>query len=410
MKLTSRPWPRAILLAGVYALGIFGIIASDDGDGDIRLGFTCDLSFRGLAPVADGTVWAGVLSQSTDGNVDSVVLLGTDGAELASFVIGPGGNDNSVRVVALAVDAPNSGDVYVGGDFAGGILRLDSDGTQDAGFVVGTGFNDRVTSIVPLPNGQLYVGGLFTAYNGISNLSGFVRLNSDGTRDPGFNPVDVSNVESVALAGLLATDDVYSGGQDSPRLERWFATGLPDNDFDPTFGAGTVFDVTPVLAGFNAGDIYIGGSFGNRILRFNADDSPDGAFNNNIVTGFDGDVLSIALSTLDRIYVGGLFTTFEGTDANGVVLLNDNGTRDFTFSIGSGFTDPNDNFAFSKVASVAQATDGTFNVFVGGGFSDYDGNAVNGIARLNSIGGLINVFAVRITVDGETCSNQTISD
>jgi hypothetical protein len=172
-----------------------------------------------------------------------------------------------------------------------------------------------------------------------------------------------------------------------------------------------VLNVTPAdLAGGNPGDIYLGGNFGNRILRINSDDTPDTVFNNNIGAGFDADVLDISLATLDDIYVGGLFTAYNGTGANGVVRLNDNGTRDFSFSIGSGFTDPNDSFAFSKVTSVAQATDNSLHVFVGGGFSDYDGNAVNGIARLDNFGTLVNVFAVRITVDGETCSNQTITD
>jgi hypothetical protein len=389
------------MLVGVYAIGVFGILASgDSSDGDAG-GFSCDLVVRGIAPVSDGTVWAGVLAVTNNNSYDKVLLLDSDGSELASYDIGNGSVDNAVRAVALAADA--SDDVYVGGDFPGGILRLNNDGSLDPGFnVVGAGFNGRVTSIAPQADGTLYVGGYFSEYNNIP-VSGLVRLLNDGTRDTlNFVAVGVTNVESVALASD-GTTDLYSGGTGLSLLERWNSNGSPDTVvFNPIIGP--VHTIAPVPV--PSGDIYVGGNFTGRIIRFNSNGTPDAAF--DVDTGFDTDVLSVELAAAGTLYVGGSFTSYQGVDANGILRLGADGSRDGGFLVGNGFI--NSNSSSPAVTSVAETTDGFFDVFVGGGFSDYDGTPVNGIARLDSDGSLDSGFDVRIAVNGGTCSSNSISD
>jgi hypothetical protein len=398
-----------LLLTGIYALGVFGILASS-GDGsssDRDRASSCRLVIQTIAPALDASndVWIGVLSLTDDGNFDSVVRLNQSGSELLSFAISAGGSASAVRAIAIAADTSN--DVYVGGDFSEGILRLNSDGTLDPGFAVGTGFNGRVATIVPLSNGDVYVGGFFDDYDG-DLVGGLVRLNSDGSRDIGFNTAGagVSNVESIALA-TDGSFDLYSGGLAPPGVERWSDTGVADTGSGgfnppallPTFSLATV----PLPAN----EIYVGGTFTGHIVRLNSvTGNTDGGFIVGI--GFDADVLSLELATAGDIYAGGVFTNYQGTSANGIVRLEVNGDRDFGFDVGSGFTDPNDPATLSKVASLAQAVDGTLDVYVGGGFSKYDGADSNGIARLNVDGSLDTGFAVQITADGETCSNQTI--
>ncbi len=90
--------------------------------------------------------------------------------------------------------------------------------------------------------------------------------------------------------------------------------------------------------------------------------------------------------------------------------MNDDGSREANFIIGSGFTDPDDPSPLNKVASVACATDGTTDVYVGGGFSRYDGDDSNGVTRLNDDGSLDTGFEVEISVDGRSCNNDSISD
>ena len=361
MKRSANRWLHRIFLIAVYAIGVVGILASSSSDDDDDDEFSCDLSVRGIAPVIDGTVWA----------------------------------------VVLAVDA--SDDVYVGGDFPGGILRLNSDGSLDGGFnVVGTGFNGRVTSIAPQADGTVYVGGFFSAYDSVP-VSGLVRLNIDGTRDaPNFVAVGVTDVESVALAAD-GTSDLYSGGQNLPQLERWNSSGDADDTvFNPVIGP--VVSVAPIPA--PGGGVYASGNFTGRIIRLNNTGTTDLTF--VVGAGFDDNVSSLALATANDIYAGGVFTSYQSSAANGILRLNLDGSRDGFFSIGNGFS--NRDNSSPAVISVAETTDGFFDVFAGGGFSDYDGSAVNGIARLDSDGSLDTGFDVRITVDGETCSSQTISD
>ena len=411
MKLHCNKWLRSLLLGGVYTMGVFGILASS-GDGDSgSTSFTCGLSIRGLAPVGDGTVWAGVFAKTNTRTEDRVVLLGDDGAEQLSYFIGDGGSENAVRVVALA---GGISDVYVGGDFPGGILRLNSNGSLDTDFDVGTGFDGRVTSIVPVNNtGEVYVGGFFDNYNG-TTVTGFVRLLEDGTLDtfggilPAAVGAAVDDVESIAMAGTLVTDDVYSGNGILPLIKRWNGNGLEVNVYnDPKLGAGSVLNITPAsLSGPNAGDIYLGGTFANGIVRLQGDGQKDNLF--FVTDGFDADVAGVALATAlpEAIYVGGAFTTYENVSANGLIRLNDDGSRDLVFDVGDGFSDPNNVFPFSKVSSVVE--DVSLDVFVGGGFTRYDGSVVNGIVRLDTDGSLDTAFDVSINIDGEVCDSQTI--
>ena len=94
--------------------------------------------------------------------------------------------NNTVLSITRATDG--SGDVYVGGDFttydgaqAIRIVRLNNNGTIDPGFATALGFTGSVRSIVLSGNqgANLYVGGDFTAYNGIQK-NRIVRINANG--------------------------------------------------------------------------------------------------------------------------------------------------------------------------------------------------------------------------------------
>ena len=62
-------------------------------------------------------------------------------------------------------------------------------------------------------SGDIYVGGPFTSYNGIT-INRIARLNSDGSLDTGFTPTGTglnSSVQSLALA-TDGSGDIYVGG------------------------------------------------------------------------------------------------------------------------------------------------------------------------------------------------------
>ena len=404
MCMTTKRWPRTLLLASMYMMGIFGIVASGGGGGsDGGESFTCGLVIGDIAPATDGSgdIWIGLETGSHLGEVNSVVRLSSNGSEQLSFAI-----DDEAWTLAIANDPLNANKVYVGGVFAGGILRLNEDGSLDESFVVGSGFDERVSDIVPAADGSgdIYVGGFFSNYDG-TGVSGLVRLTSNGSLDNvGFPAAGAGGIESVALA----TDDpflgyIYSGGRVDGVL-RWNNSGTKDVTFNATTGGP--YGVTP--AADATGAVYAGGTA--AVVRLNIDGTVDGSFDNG--TGFNAETFSIvrAGDMTGDIYAGGWFTTYDGADSNGIVRLNDDGSRDVNFMIGSGFeyNHPNDPWPYSAVKSIARATDGTTDVYVGGGFTHYNGVASNGIARLNSDGSLDTGFAVRISSEGGICSNQTV--
>ena len=403
---TSR-FARQALLALAYALGVAGILASNGSDVD-ESSF-CDLIVRGIAPTTDGSddLWIGVLAITDDEAVDRIVRMTANGAERFGVDIAIGNDENAIRAIAIAVEGADADDLYVGGDFSEGILRLNDDGSIDNGFDVGTGFNGRVTSIVPAADGtgDIYVGGSFSTYKG-SPVSGLVRLNSNATLDTGFGGSGalVSNVESLAMQGGASTN-VYSGGTTLPSLERWTSVGTADTapDFKPSVGLNPVFTVIPAPAG---SDVYAGGGFANGIARLSNTGIPVMTF--VVGSGFDDKVVSMVRAGAgNEIYVGGPFTTYKSSSVNGIVRLNPVGDIVGSFVIGTGFDDPRDATGGSQVVSLALATDSSNDLFVGGGFTRYKGTNINGIARLNANGSLDTTFEARISAGGRNCDNSS---
>ena len=408
MSLKTRGLLRQLILVAVCALGTLGILASgSSGGGSGGEDDSCGLSIQGIAPAADSTgdIWVGVLSKTAEGDYHSVSRLRSDGTEKASYAFGYAAGENLVKVVATdIVNAENK--VYVGGDFAGGILRLNADGSEDASFVVGVGFDGRVSSIVPAADGSgdIYVGGSFDNY-GATIVGGLVRLHSDGSLDSvGFGGAGASGIESIALATdplPLLSGYLYTGG--IMVVDRWNNAGIKDPGFvsviAPTF--------TVIAADDGSGAIYVGGTASLGVARVNVFGGNDGSFDGS---GFDADILSIVRAddmTVD-IYAGGRFTDYNGAPAKGIVRLQPSGSPVVGFSIGNGFTNsPNDSDSLSQVYSLARASDG-MDIYVGGGFAFYDGVPSNGIVRLNDDGSLDSDFAVEIAAEKRLCTNDTI--
>jgi uncharacterized delta-60 repeat protein len=282
-------------------------------------------------------------------------------------------------VYAIAV-AENADDIYVGGNFTeyngtpvNSFVRLNSDGAIDPGFDVGSGFNQDVTTIA-LANdgsGDIYVGGHFTVYRG--NASNYIaRINSDGSYDAGFDVGSGFNVHDVATTIAVVR--------------------------------------SIVVANDGSGDIYAGGSFmvyrgnaSNFIARINSDGSYDAGF--DVGSGFNDVVWSIAMANdgSGDIYAGGAFTVYRGNASNFIARINSDGSNDTGFDVGSGFN--------NNVFSVAVANDGSGDIYAGGAFTVYRGNARNYIARINSdssndagfdVGLGFNdwVFSIAVTNDG----------
>ncbi|HEU4505943.1 MAG TPA: delta-60 repeat domain-containing protein [Nitrospira sp.] len=303
-------------------------------------------------------------------------------------------------VLSIAVPPDGSGDVYVGGDFTTydgaqtiRIVRLNDDGTIDPGFATGVGFNSSVRSIVQIGNvgGNIYVGGDFTTYNGIQGIR-IARLNANGAFDPAFATGTGFNntVHTIAPAGD-GSGDLYVGGAFST-YNGVTANSLvrlnADGTVDPSLVTGTgfnnaVFIVLP--AGDGSGDLYVGGAFtlyngvpANNLVRLNANGTVDQTFVTG--TGFNNTVFTLvpADDGSGDLYVGGAFTNYNGTVANDLVRLNSNGLIDLSFATGAGFN--------NTVFHVVPVGDGSGNVYVGGAFTSYNNLQANEVVRLNQNG------------------------
>jgi len=383
-----------------------------NADGSIDTGFTVgtglDGSVQSLASATDGSGDVYVGGDFTDYNgtaVTRLVRLNADGSIDTGFNTGTGMNDHVYTVAPLT---DGSGDVYVGGrftDYSGmavnRVVRLNANGSIDAGFIVGSGMNNNVSSLVPAADGSgdVYVGGGFTSYNGTA-VNRLVRLNADGTIDSGFNIG--TGVDQDVYMVALPTDgsgDVYVGG----RFTGYNSTGVnrlgrlnADGSIDTGFTVGTgfnnlVFTVAPATDG--SGDVYVGGRLTryngtavNRLVRLNADGSIDTGF--NIGTGFDNFVFTVAPATdgSGDVYVGGQFTSYNGTAVNNLVRLNADGSIDTGFNVGTGTT--------GMVRSMAFVQDGSGDVYVGGWFTSYNGTAKNYLVRLNADGSIDTGFNI----------------
>lgn len=298
------------------------------------------------------------------------------------------GTDDFIYSVTLQ---PND-QILIGGDFdfmnnviRHGIGRYNEDGSLDRVFDPGEGVNGPVRSMVVQPNGRILIGGFFTTVNN-TNRNYIARLNIDGSIDPTFNPgagadnpiydIALQPNERIIIVGDFGT---YNGVTRNS-IARLQTNGVLDASFDIGTGAnGAIFTV----ALQNDGKVLIGGDFTtfngvprNRIARLNANGSVDLTFDPG--AGANGSVRAINIQSDGRIAVGGLFTSISGQPRNRVARLLANGSFDSSFNPGTGANGP--------VNTIALQADGKW--VIGGDFTEYNGIFRGRIARLNLDGSL----------------------
>mgnify|MGYP003439602663 FL=1 len=283
----------------------------------------------------------------------------------------------------------------------GGLLSSAGYGFQGSGF---NGTSPYMQSIGELSDGTLIIGGAFTTYNGVS-ANRIVGINPDGTINATFSygtgfsgggqavvNVEVDSQDRVYVGGGFTT---YNGTTVSC-LVRLTATG----SVDPTFNVGTgLLGGTPFAYSIELdeanGRIYIGGQFttyngtsANRIVCLLEDGSIDTSFNYG--TGFSAafGTRRLRLGPDDKLYCVGGFTSYNGTSINRICRLNTDGTLDTSFVVGTGFN--------------AEAFDIMFyggKIYVIGTFTSYDGVSANRIIRLNNDGSRDTLFDIGTGLD-----------
>lgn len=241
----------------------------------------------------------------------------------------------------------------------------------------------------------VYLYGNFTSYNG--NPAGrILKLNKKGEVDPTFVTGTGFNNNTFAFQslfvggdnGLIATGNFTSyNGITANRIIKL----NPNGSVDTSFVYGTGFNnITSGVSIDSNNKIYIGGSFtsyngtsANRIIRLNPNGSRDTGFVYG--TGFNNVVNSIAVNSDNTLFVTGYFTAYNGTSANKVIKLNSNGSVDTSFVTGTGFT-----AGFNSPIGVIRNSDDA--VYFYGYFTAYNGVSANRIIRLNFDGSIDTSF------------------
>jgi len=257
--------------------------------------------------------------------------------------------------------------------------------------VVGT----TVTLVDPTPaNGVNSTTALINAYN---NLQTYINP-ATGPRDSSFTvgtgfdnitqAVTIQSDGKILVGGFFNNyDSVAARG-----IIRLNANGTRDNSFSMGTGFNSGAAAYSIVQQPD-GKILVGGLFTNyngttqnRITRLNADGTRDTSF--SIGTGFDNTVNKIVLQPDGKILVVGAFASYNGTTQNQITRLNADGSRDTSFNIGTGF---NAGAGIQAYGAVLQP-DGK--IIVVGSFTTYNGASASRTARLNTDGSLDTSFSV----------------
>jgi uncharacterized delta-60 repeat protein len=205
------------------------------------------------------------------------------------------GADGGVDALALQTD----GKILLGGRFQNfngtarnRVARVNADGSLDTTFSPGTGPDQPVVSIQVQADGKSIVTGNFTTFNGVAR-GGIVRLNTDGSVDPAFNP---GTGASGLVNGAIIQDD------------------------------GKIV----VYGGFN----FFNGLARPKITRLNADGSVDAAY--AATTAINSDIRDAELLPSGKLLIVGVFFDINGVSRRSVARLDVNGAHDTTFNPGTG--------------------------------------------------------------------------
>lgn len=302
---------------------------------------------------------------------------------------------------------------YSGGSNGYGLARLMPDGALDTSFNAGgVGFHAEIGysncknySCALQPDGKILIGGDFYYYNGVKRL-GIVRLNSNGTLDTSFNPIEINDFYRSVVTEILVQPDgkiLIGGIFGSPNhsnsnlvLIRLNSNGTIDNSFSIGNVDGSTYYVnigsglySPIakLALLSDGKIIAAGGFTKynnidvrSIIKLLPNGQLDTSF--NVSSGVNRGIHDVLIeSQTEKLILAGEFTTFGGVSVKKMIRLFNNGSYDNSFNIGSGTGDSSGlGLAFNNIHVLKKQLDGK--IIVGGKFTSFNGITAGNITRI----------------------------
>jgi uncharacterized delta-60 repeat protein len=334
---------------GFMHKGVCRLNPSGSVDQTFGLGAGIDNVALALALQSDGRILVGGQFSGVDQTPRfNLARLNTNGSIDLTFdpFNGPNpGNGPNGDVNAIVIQP--DGAIIIGGTFIsysgfarGGIARVSTNGGLDPSFDSGVGTGGNVFALALQHNGQIVLGGRFVQYAGI-NRTFIARVFSNGSLDPGFNPLPNNWIQSLAVEPddriLVGGFFTTINGVPRSRIARLNTTGSVDATFDPGLGClgSLTNDATQVRS--------IALQLFGRVLAGGIFTSYDNSLRDNIVRLFDGSASFQNLSARAHIFTGEeiLIVGFiiEGTE-NKMVLIRGLGPSLAAFGVPSPLADP----------------------------------------------------------------------
>lgn len=340
-------------LIGSYNGNTTNSIARLNADGTFDSSFVSGLAFgqfiEDIHQVPSGKILiSGGFNNYGGVPVKNVVLLSSTGALDTAFQANMGTGPDGTGVFGSEVQP--DGKILLGGDFQNfngsprnNVARLNVDGTLDTSFVPGTnslGLSTGVEYFALQPDGKILAAGIID----LPNFRGLIRLNSDGSLDPGFASVTVDQSGysvSVQSDSKILLNGLFTQVNGDTRLGivRLNANGTPD----PTFTAGVSRfasvngiviqpDGKTIVAGVF---LYARGVARRNIARFNTNGTLDTTFDPGTGPGYSvglaNNIQNIALQSDGKIIAVGNFGSYNGSPGAGIVRINPDGSSDPSF-------------------------------------------------------------------------------
>ncbi len=264
------------------------------------------------------------------------------------------GYDSAALIQAHPLAVQGDGKVFFFDDNSSRVRRLDLNGTVDTTFPsITLDFNRGFSCGAVQRDGKLVLAGTFGSLRGTACVN-IGRLDLDGSFDAGFDPTLAPPLQIPGNVLALAVQ--------------------PDGKI---VVAGTTRNI--VTSGHRA------------LVRLNPDGSVDAGFVANVTDSgnLEHTVEAVALQADGKLLIGGEFTGVNGVARTNLVRLNADGTLDGDFApVLSGGAAP---FSFDYASIIF--VQGNGGILIAGPFTEVNGVARDGLARLHPDGSLDTDFA-----------------
>lgn len=324
--MTIQPDGKILLTEG-YISSFNGILTNGlvrlNSNGSVDLGFTPP-SFSGSVSEAafqDGKILIG--GYVSGGSL--VRRLNMDGSLDISFssietTIPPDAIAITTDYSILCSNTSNLGDHYGLSNFSpSGVLESD--------------FSPQVATLAAIRSGdfknnKFIIGGDFIKV-GDHTTYGLAKLNVDGSVDQSFQKNFWSSNEQFQVT--IVNDQFFFASDGDLIKYDYSGNPLPDFDYNQF---KDMYEVIKFIV-LDNGKIIVGGA--NNMYRLNENGTEDTSF--AVGTGSEGSnstLFDISIVSENRVMYGSAFNGFNGTPVNRLVRINENGSLDATFNIGTG--------------------------------------------------------------------------